>query len=105
MAKLRRFELEDVLARPGTYYNPTLDVLVVVDDSAAVDNEIFEGDEEGSDEEWVLVSEEVPVDEAARDDLLERFQARHAETTTGVLDDEDDDEVDELEPDPDPDEV
>ena len=104
MAALRRFELEDLLTRPGTYYNPTLELLVVVDDSPDIDNEIFEGEDLTS-EEWVQVSEELPLDETSRDDLLERFQARHAETTTGALDDEDDDEVDEIEPDPEPDEV
>ena len=58
----------------------------------------------------MLVSDETPVDEAARDELLERFQATYHEgSPSAVLDDEDeddlDDEEDELEPDPDVDEL
>ena len=72
----RRFELEDLLNRPGTYFNPQTEVLVVVDDSASLDQEIFNLEEfEGAD--WVLISDDLPVDEAQRDELLETFQARH----------------------------
>jgi hypothetical protein len=76
---MRRFELDDLVNRPGTYFNPQIEVLVVVDDSPELDAEIFDAEEaEGAD--WVLVSEEQPIDEAVRDELLERFQARHSAT-------------------------
>jgi hypothetical protein len=79
---MRRFELDDLVNRPGTYFNPQTEVLVVVDDSPDLDNEIFDLEEaEGAD--WVLISDEAPVDEHVRDDLIERFQARHSATATG----------------------
>lgn len=79
---MRRFELDDLVNRPGTYFNPQLEVLIVVDDSPDLDNEIFDLEEaEGAD--WVLISDDAPVDEAVRDDLIERFQARHAANATG----------------------
>jgi hypothetical protein len=72
----RRYELDELIVRPGTYFNPQTEVLVVVDDSAAMDAEIFNLEEfEGAD--WVLVSDENPVDEAKRDELLESFQANY----------------------------
>ena len=37
----RRFELEDLLVRPGTYFNPQTEVLLLVDDSTSIDGEIF----------------------------------------------------------------
>jgi hypothetical protein len=76
MADPRRFELDELLNRPGTYFNPQTEVLVVVDDSPELDSEIFNlEDLEGAD--WVLVSDETPLDEHQRDELLERFQIRH----------------------------
>jgi hypothetical protein len=91
---MRRFELDDLVNRPGTYFNPQTEVLVVVDDSPDLDNEIFDLEEaEGAD--WVLISDEAPVDEHVRDDLIERFQARHSATAT------DDDALAEPEDDPD----
>ena len=99
MADPRRFELEELVNRPGTYFNPQTEVLVVVDDSPELDSEIFNMEEfEGAD--WVLVSDEVPVDENRRDELLESFQVRHQ---PGALshDEDDEEEVDELEPDED----
>jgi hypothetical protein len=73
----RRFELDELIVRPGTYFNPQTEVLVVVDDSASMDAEIFNLEEfEGAD--WVLLSDDLPVDEAQRDELLESFQQRHA---------------------------
>ena len=78
MADGRRFELDELLNRPGTYFNPQTEVLVVIDDSPSMDQEIFNLEEfEGAD--WVLVSDDVPVDEARRDELLETFQARYEE--------------------------
>jgi hypothetical protein len=89
---MRRFELEDLVNRPGTYFNPQLEVVVVVDDSPDLDNEIFDMEEfEGS--EWVLVSEELPIDEHARDTLLEQFQSTHSPgSSDGELEAEGDDE-------------
>jgi hypothetical protein len=107
MPALRRFELDDLLIRPGSYYNPDTGILVVVDDSAAVDTDVFE-DAGGDGGDWVLLGDDVPVDEQARDELVERFEVRHHGGTTGAVPaDEDDDEVeeDELEPDEDVDEL
>ena len=76
MADDRRYEVDELLVRPGTYFNPQTEVLVVVEDSSSMDNEIFNLEElEGAD--WVLVSDESPVDEAQRDELLENFQATY----------------------------
>jgi len=72
MAEHRTFELDELTIRPGTYFNPQTEVLLVVDDSPDLDHEIFNMEDfEG--EEWVLVSDESPVDEHRRDELIERF--------------------------------
>ena len=108
MADDRRYETEELLVRPGTYFNPQTEVLVVVDDSNSMDAEIFNLEEfEGAD--WVLVSDDLPVDEPRRDELLETFQATwhggDGRQTRAMADaDVVDDEV-ELEPDLDPDDV
>jgi hypothetical protein len=82
MADPRRFELDELVNRPGTYFNPQTEVLMVVDDSPEMDAEIFNMEEyEGAD--WVLISDEVPVDEHRRDELLETFQTRHQPDTLG----------------------
>jgi hypothetical protein len=76
MANPRQFDIEDIVNRPGTYFNPQTEVLVVIDDSPDVDTEIFNlEDFEGAD--WVLISDEVPIDENARDELMQAFQVRH----------------------------
>lgn len=75
-AKRRVFELDELLVRPGTYFNPQTEVLLVVDDSTTLDGEIFNMESfEGAD--WVQISDEVPVDEDRRDQLLERFQTHY----------------------------
>ncbi len=72
----RRFDLEDLVVRPGTYFNPQTEVMVVVDDSMSLDNEIFNLEEfEGAD--WVQISDEVPIDEDRRDREFEAFQATY----------------------------
>ena len=72
----RKYELDELVVRPGTYFNPQTEVMVVVDDSPSLDTEIFNLEEfEGAD--WVLVADDVPVDEAQRDELFERFQATY----------------------------
>jgi hypothetical protein len=87
MADPRRFELEELVNRPGTYFNPQTEVLVVVDDSPELDAEIFNMEEyEGAD--WVQISDEVPVDENRRDELLEAFQSRQQPGTLGDVEDE-----------------
>ena len=76
MADDRRYELDEALVRPGTYFNPQTEVMIVVDDSTSIDQEIFNLEEfEGAD--WVLVSDELPIDEPRRDELLETFQANY----------------------------
>jgi hypothetical protein len=92
----RRFDLEDLVSRPGTYFNPQTEVLVIIDDSSSIDSEIFNMEAfEGAD--WVLISDDVPVDESARDEILENFQATyHGGDGRAVSDEdfEDEDEVD-----------
>jgi len=95
--------LEEIVTRPGVYFNPQTEVLVVVDDSAELDGEIFNMEDfEGSD--WVLISEEIAVDEERRDELLVAFQthyhpgdARSVTQTAAELEEEGDDEVDDQE--------
>jgi hypothetical protein len=95
MADPRAFEVDEALNRPGTYFNPQTEVLMVVDDSPELDAEIFNMEEfEGAD--WVLISDELPIDEHQRDELLEGFQVRYHPGAAGSITD-DDDEVDELE--------
>ncbi len=87
---LRRFDLEDAVSRPGTYFNPTTEVLLVVDDGASIDADIFE--DAADDAEWVLITDAAPVDENNRDELIERFSARHGSGPTGAVAAEHDDE-------------
>ena len=69
----REVELADLLVRPGTYFNPQTEVVVVVDDSTSIDQEIFDMEEyEGV--EWVRIADDVPIDEDALDTTLQRFQ-------------------------------
>ena len=99
MAEHRRFELDELTIRPGTYFNPQTEVLIVVDDSPELDHEIFNMEDfEGAD--WVLISDESPLDEHRRDELLEHFQvAYHAGGEHSVDGDHDEEEEDELEAD------
>jgi hypothetical protein len=103
MSNARRFQLDELTLRPGTYFNPHTEILIVVDDSPEVDHEIFESDEfDGA--EWVLIAEDAPLDEPRRDELVERFQLTHqpggaedlSEDDPGDDEDEeeDDDELD-----------
>jgi hypothetical protein len=100
------YELDQLAVQPGTYVNPQTEVVIVVEDSAAVDQEVFEGEgAEGT--EWVRVSDEVPVDETLLEEALEEFQSRRhpggaSQAASIALDDAlDDEENPELEPDPD----
>ncbi len=103
MARLRRFDLDELAARPGTYFNPETEILIVVDDSAHPGAELAEDDLTEGD--WILVGDEVPLDDAERDELLERLEVSAARADEAdIEDDEVVEEEDELEPDPDPDE-
>ncbi|HEX3509585.1 MAG TPA: hypothetical protein VHT27_00660 [Solirubrobacteraceae bacterium] len=102
MTSVRRFQLDELILRPGTYFNPQTEIMILVDDSPEVDHEIFESEElEAS--EWVLISEDVPLDENERDDLVERFQRSHQEGAT-LLDEAEEEDEDEDDEDPDEDE-
>jgi hypothetical protein len=101
MANVRRFDLEELSNRPGTYYNPTTEVVLVVDDSTALETGLIEEDDD--DAEWVLLGDEPAVDEHRRDELVERFETRMAGTTVPESDEDIVEEEDELEPDPDED--
>lgn len=102
MPRLRRFDLEELAARPGTYFNPETEILIVVDDSAHPGAQLADDIDDG---DWILVGDEVPLDDAERDELLERLEVRAARAEeSDAEDDEVVEEEDELEPDPDPDE-
>jgi len=102
----RIIEVDDMLLRPGTYFNPQTEIVVVVDDSSSIDQEIFNMEAyEGSD--WVRISDDVPVDEDSLGATLEEFQT-HYSAGSAVSDaaveqgdgTEDEDEAAELEQDP-----
>ncbi len=76
------YEVEEMLNQPGTYFNPQSEVVVVVDDSASIDQEVFDDLEGYEGAEWVRVSDDVPVDEDGRDSALEAFQTR---TQSGAI--------------------
>ena len=98
MAHPKTFELDELVTRPGTYFHPQTDVLVIVDDSPDVDTEIFNMEEIEGAAEWVLIADEVPVDEARRDQLIERFQVTERPAPGDYDEDvEEEDEVEELE--------
>ena len=110
MSDPRRFQLDELTIRPGTYFNPQTEVLIVVDDSPEVDHEIFNMDD-FEEAEWVLISEDSPLDEHKRDELVDLFEVAYqpgaglAGEDDGDDEDEEDDldldelDVDELEPD------
>ena len=55
-AALRRFDVDELLTRPGTYFNPETEIVLVVDDSADVDLELIEDEAEGA--EWILLGDD-----------------------------------------------
>jgi hypothetical protein len=93
MTNARRFQIDELTLRPGTYFNPQTEIMIVVDDTPEVDHELFEMDEFDSDE-WVLIAEDTPVDEPKRDELIERFQLTY-QGGDALSADEDDDGVEE----------
>ena len=101
----RIVELEELLVRPGTYFNPQTEVVIVVDDSPSIDQEIFNMEAyEGA--EWVRISDDVPVDEDALDETLQSFQTSYHAGAGGSVsasaleqgDEEDDEDEDGQEP-------
>ena len=104
-------DLDDLVVRPGTYFNPQTEVVVIVDDSASIDQEVFNLDD--LDGAWVHVSDDVPVDEQGLEQAIEAFQtsyhpvSRDAVLSTSAEHGDDEihpsEEIDDLEPDPDPD--
>jgi hypothetical protein len=103
MSDARRFQLDELTIRPGTYFNPQTEILIVVDDSPEVDHEIFEAEEFES-TDWLLISDESPLDEDKRDELIEQFRVTYQPGDEVSLAGEDgledeEDEADELEPD------
>jgi hypothetical protein len=83
-AESRVTQLEELADVPGTYFNPQTEVLVVVDDSASIDQEVFNMEAyEGA--EWVRVSDDVPVDEEQRDRLLQQFQTHYHPGSSGSV--------------------
>lgn len=104
MPALRRFDVDELLTRPGTYFNPETEIVLTVDDSATVDLELITDDDEDAGE-WILLGDDAAIDEHKRDELIEAFETRRARA--GTPDDPDadefDEEEDELEPDPDDD--
>ena len=94
------YEIEELLVQPGTYFNPQTEVVVVVDDSVSIDQEIFNMEPyEGAD--WVRIGDEVPVDEDRRDHVIEDFQSQNHPGTSGAVPATDSDEGD-TEPPPPP---
>jgi hypothetical protein len=100
MPALRRFDVDELLTRPGTYFNPETEILLVIDDNATVDLELIDDEEEGP--EWILLGDDPAIDEHKRDELVESFETRRARSAAREDPDEDEvDDEDELEPDPD----
>jgi hypothetical protein len=98
MSDARRFQLDELTIRPGTYFNPQTEVMIVVDDSPEVDHELFNMDDFGA-AEWVLISEDSPVDEHKRDQLVELFQVTYQPGGDPLLDADLDDDVEDDEDD------
>ena len=100
------YEVEEMLNQPGTYFNPQTEVVVIVDDSASIDQEVFNNLEGLEGAEWVRVSDDVPVDEDGRDRALEAFETTNqggaAIAANALEESEDDLEEDEERPEPDP---
>lgn len=79
-----RYELEELAVQPGTYFNPQTEVVLIIDDSASIDQEIFNMEAfEGAD--WVRIAEEAAVDEQRRDELLEEFQVHYHSGSGGSV--------------------
>jgi len=98
MSDARRFPLDELTIRPGTYFNPQTEILIVVDDSPEVDHEIFNMDEFDA-ADWVLISDDSPLDESKRDELVDHFEATYqagGDLSAEDLEEDEDEEDDEL---------
>ena len=98
-------EPDEMLVRPGTYFNPQTEVVVIVDDSASLDQEVFNMEAyEGAD--WVRITDEVPVDTSNLEAALERFQTHYhpgaGDSVSGTALEQGDEEYDEGEDGQDP---
>jgi hypothetical protein len=83
-AQNRVMALEEITDVPGVYFNPQTEVVVVVDDSASIDQEVFNMEAfEGAD--WVRIADDVPIDEEQRDKLLEDFQTHYHPGSSGSV--------------------
>ena len=77
-------ELEELVVRPGTYFNPQTEVVVIVDDSTSIDQEIFNMEAyEGAD--WVRITDDVPVDSDALDTAMQTFQTHYHAGSLGSV--------------------
>jgi hypothetical protein len=102
----RRFQLDELTIRPGTYFNPQTEIMIVVDDSPEVDHEIFNMEDFES-TDWVLISDDTPLDEHRRDELVEHFQVTYTpgeelSPEADLDEEEDEEELAELDADDDP---
>ena len=80
----RTVDVDEMLVRPGTYFNPQTEIVVIVDDSTSIDQEIFNMEAyEGSD--WVRISDDLPVDEDGLAETLEEFQTHYHAGTAGAV--------------------
>ena len=80
----RTVEADEMLLRPGTYFNPQTEIVVIVDDSTSIAQEIFNMEAyEGSD--WVRIADDVPVDEDSLDETIEGFQTHYHGGTAGSV--------------------
>jgi hypothetical protein len=80
----RTVETDEMLLRPGTYFNPQTEIVVIVDDSTSIDQEIFNMEAyEGSD--WVRIADDVPVDEDSLQETIEGFQTHYHGGTAGSV--------------------
>jgi hypothetical protein len=101
------YEVDEMLNQPGTYFNPQTEVVVIVDDSASPDQEVFNNLEGLEGANWVRVSDDVPVDEDGRDRALESFESTNlgdslAEDALEASEDDFEEEDKRPEPDPEP---
>ena len=80
----RLVEIDELVVRPGTYFNPQTEVVVIVDDSASIDQEVFNMEAyEGAD--WVRISDDVPVDQNGLETALEQFQTHYHAGSRGSM--------------------
>src|SRR6266571_7476641 len=80
----RAVDVDEMLVRPGTYFNPQTEIVVIVDDSTSIEQEIFNMEAyEGSD--WVRISDDLPVDEDSLGEALEEFQTHYHGGTAGAV--------------------